>query len=169
MTVLGVAAIVLGTAILLWSRLTTPPAPGAPPAAPAAGPGTPVAGGGVIVTLHAAPLAAGRNSLVVGVADPHGTPTRGAIVVVTALSLEMDMGTMTTIADERQPGHYTADVSLDMAGRRQVVVQVTRPGGPTATFSYLVALTGDEGPPPADSPSLSRLDSRRSWAPRRFR
>ena len=169
LTVLSVAAIVPGTAILLWSRLPAPPAPGAPLAAPAAGPGTPVAGGGVIATLHAAPLAAGRNTLGVGVADPRGTPIRGATVVVTAISLEMGMGTVASVADERQAGHYTAEVSLDMAGRWQVAVQVTRPGGTTATFSYLVALTGDEGTPPADSPSLSRLDSRRGWAPLRFR
>ena len=155
LTVLGVAAIVLGTAILLRSRLPTPPAP-APLTAPAAGPGTPVAGGGVIATLHPAPLAAGRNILVVGVAEPRGTPIHG-VTVVTAIPQEMGMGTVASEADERQPGHSTADVSLDMAGRWQVAIQVTRPGGTTATFSDLIALTGDEGTPPADSPSLSRL------------
>ena len=122
----------------------------------------------MIATLHAAPLAAGRNTLVVGVADPRGTPIRGATVVVTASSLEMGMGTVASVADERQAGHYTADVSLDMAGRWQVAVQVTRPGGTTATFSYLVALTGDEGTPPADSPSpASSRDVSKSLASER--
>jgi hypothetical protein len=94
---------------------------------------------------------------------------RGVTVDVIASSLEMTMGTVVTVAEERQPGHYTADVSLDMAGRWQVAVKVTRPGGTTATFNYLVALTGAEAMPPADSPSLSRRDLRRGWAPLRFR
>jgi len=169
LTVLSVAAIGLGVAILLWSRLPTPPVPGAPPAAPAAGPGTPMAGGGLVATLHAAPLAAGRNALVIDVSDPRGTPIHGLTVLVTAASLEMRMETVASVAVERQPGHYTADFSLDMAGRWQVTIQVTRPGGTTATFSYQIALTGDEGTPLSASPSLARRDSRSGRAPPRCR
>lgn len=58
LTVLSVAAIVLGTAIVLWSRLPTPPAPDTPHAAPVAGPGTSVGEGEVIRGGAGTPTAA---------------------------------------------------------------------------------------------------------------
>ena len=157
--VLCVAVTMLGIAILLWSRLSSPTAPDAPLIAPTAGPGTRAAGGGMTATLQAAPLAAGWNILVVGVTDLRGSSIPGATVNLTAISREMSMGAVVAVADERQPGLYAADVWLDMAGRWEVEVQVSRPGGMRATFAFPIALIGGRGMPAVDAPLPSRRDS----------
>jgi hypothetical protein len=67
----------------------------------------------------------------------------GADVVVSARSLEMDMGEYPYKATEAAPGSYVAEnVAMGMGGEWRVKVNVTVRGKPTATAFFLVTLKG---------------------------
>jgi hypothetical protein len=138
----GLAAIAVGTILLLHARIP-PPAPTAqqPMAVPDAGLGTPIARSGLVVTLAADTLAEGPVSVDVDVRDATGTQVSEATVILTATSLDMRMDAVVEVADATAPGRYRAALDLDMAGRWAVTAQVTLPGGATALFPFLLSLT----------------------------
>src|SRR5688500_13176482 len=115
---LGLAAIALGTLLLLHARIP-PPVPTVVPAmaVPGAGLGTPIARAGLVVTLVADALAEGPVSVGVDVRDAAGVPVSGATVILTAASLDMRMEAVVEAADAKEPGHYGAALDLDMEGR----------------------------------------------------
>jgi YtkA-like len=99
-----------------------------------------VARAGPIVTLRAATLVGGPNTLEVDVTNTAASPITDATVVVTAGSLALDMGAVVAAAIAAASGRYEADVSLDMAGPWQITAQVTHPGGSTALFAFMFEL-----------------------------
>jgi hypothetical protein len=105
--------------------------------------GTPVAVAGLNVNLHTDADLAGPIDLTIDVSDSGGAPVKGAKVVVTTRSMEMNMGEYPHRADEISPGRYVADqVGMGMGGDWEVEVDINVPGQPTAVALFLVTLKG---------------------------
>lgn len=105
--------------------------------------GTPIALSGLTVDLHATDDHAGPQTLTVGVTQPDGTPVGGAHMIITARSLDMDMGEFPHEAKETVPGRYVAErVGMGMGGDWQVEVTIDIPGRPPSVATFLVRLTG---------------------------
>jgi len=86
------------------------------------------------VSTDPSPPAAGQNTVTVQVQDAQGKAVSGATVKVTPNMLDMAMASesvgATSVPD--QPGQYTAVVSLGMAGRWELKVDVDGPAGAAA-------------------------------------
>jgi hypothetical protein len=105
--------------------------------------GTPVAVAGLNVNLHTDEVLAGPIDLTIDVTDSSGAPVKGAKVVVSTRSVEMDMGEYPHRADEISPGRYVADqVGMGMGGDWRVRVDISVSGQPTAVAFFLVTLKG---------------------------
>ena len=121
----------LGVAILacvaLLGAFAGSLAPPAPPAPAHATPyiSAPQVAGGLSVTLRVDPAAFGTNTFTVAVHDTNGKPVDGAGVSIATQMLDMDMGIQTTqLKPAGQPGIYSAQADLTMAGHWQIFVRV---------------------------------------------
>ncbi len=81
---------------------------------------------GYTITLKVTPATFGTNTFIVIVKNAQGQPETGAAVSITTNMLDMDMGTETTHlqADPAQPGVYSQQADLTMAGRWEVSVRI---------------------------------------------
>jgi copper transport protein len=81
---------------------------------------------GYTITLKVTPATFGTNTFIVIVKNAQGQPETGAAVSINTTMLDMDMGTETTQlqADPTQPGVYSRQADLTMAGRWEVRVRV---------------------------------------------
>ncbi len=87
---------------------------------------------GYDVTLRVVPATFGTNTFTVTVNDARGNPVSGASVQVQTTMLDMDMGVQNVqlkAASASQPGAYTGQSDLTMAGHWDVLVKVLPPGG----------------------------------------
>ena len=82
--------------------------------------------GGYTITLHVTPATSGTNTFVVTVKNAQGQPETGAGVTITTTMLDMYMRAETTQlqADPKQPGVYSQQADLTMAGRWKVDVRI---------------------------------------------
>jgi hypothetical protein len=91
------------------------------------------------------PAAFGTNSFTVLVKNGQGQPETGAAVLIGTTMLDMDMGTETTQlqADPNQPGVYSKQADLNMAGNWQVSVRIipaaSNAKSVTTTFDFSVS------------------------------
>ena len=78
------------------------------------------------ITLHVTPATFGTNTFLVVVKDKQGHAITGAAVLVDTTMLDMDMGTdeIQLHADSQQPGTYSIQGDLTMAGHWQIGVRV---------------------------------------------
>lgn len=85
---------------------------------------------GYTITLRVDPATFGQNTFTVTVADARGKPVTGASAQLLANDLDMDMGQQSVQAQPvaAQPGVYSAQGQLTMAGRWNVTVKVLPPG-----------------------------------------
>jgi putative copper export protein/methionine-rich copper-binding protein CopC len=81
---------------------------------------------GYTITLKVTPATFGTNTFVVIVKNAQGQPETGAGVSITTNMLDMNMGIETTQlqADLKQPGVYSQQADLTMAGRWEVGVRI---------------------------------------------
>lgn len=131
----------LGAAVLLCAALLGAFA-GTLAAAPASGgsPTTPSGpfvatqqAGSYAVTLNVAPAKFGSNTFTVTVKDSKGQPVTQAIVVITTVMLDMDMGEQSVAlkpVGASQPGVYSGQGDLTMGGHWELIVKVVPPGAP---------------------------------------
>lgn len=110
---------------------------GAAPAGGAAAPSSgiylnTVAAGSYALTLKVTPAAFGTNTFLVTVKDATGAPVPGAAVTITTKMLDMDMGEQTAQLQplgSGDPGVYSGQSDLTMAGHWQVTAKLLPPGG----------------------------------------
>ena len=89
---------------------------------------------GYAVTLQVNPAKFGQNTFTVTVADAHGAPATGASALLLTDDLDMDMGTQSLQLQPvgvSQPGVYSGQGQLTMAGAWRVTVKVLPPGSKT--------------------------------------
>jgi hypothetical protein len=96
---------------------------------------------GYTITLKITPATFGTNTFIVIVKNAQGQPETGAAVSINTSMLDMDMGTETTKlqADPKQPGVYSQQADLTMAGRWEVGVRILPANSNTfvkATFDF---------------------------------
>ncbi|MGH2503969.1 MAG: FixH family protein [Ktedonobacterales bacterium] len=87
---------------------------------------------GYAITLQVNPAKFGQNTFSVTVADSHGAPAAGASVLLLASDLDMDMGSQSLQlqpAGASQPGVYSGQGELTMAGNWELTVKTLPPGG----------------------------------------
>jgi putative copper export protein/methionine-rich copper-binding protein CopC len=87
---------------------------------------------GYAITLQVNPAKFGQNTFTVTVADAHGAPAAGASVLLLASDLDMDMGSQSLqlqSAGATQPGVYSGQGELTMAGNWELTVKTLPPGG----------------------------------------
>jgi copper transport protein len=98
--------------------------------------------GNQAITLKVDPAAFGTNTFTVRVTDPQGKAITGAAVSITTDMLDMDMGEQTTQLQpvgDSQPGVYSGQADLTMAGHWKVTVRVLPPDSKqfqTADFTF---------------------------------
>ena len=82
--------------------------------------------GGYTITLKVTPATFGTNTFTVLVKNAQGQPETGAGVSITTDMLDMNMGTDTTQlqANTQQPGVYSGQTDLTMAGNWEVDVRI---------------------------------------------
>ena len=86
---------------------------------------------GYAITLKVTPATFGTNTFTVSVADPSGKPLSGGSVLINTQMLDMDMGVQSAQLKEvgaSQPGVYSGQSDLTMAGHWRVLVKVLPPG-----------------------------------------
>jgi putative copper export protein/methionine-rich copper-binding protein CopC len=142
----------LGAAVLFCAALlgafagtlAAPPASGGTPITPS-GPFLQTQQvGNYAITLNVVPAKFGDNTFTVTVKGNKGQPVTNAIVVVTTIDIDMDMGEESTqlkAVGADQPGVYSGPGVLTMGGHWQLVVKVVPPGAPqpvTASFKLLI-------------------------------
>ncbi|HEU5347260.1 MAG TPA: copper resistance protein CopC [Ktedonobacterales bacterium] len=89
--------------------------------------------GGYAITLNVVPAKFGNNTFTVTVKDSKGQPVTNAIVVVTTVMLDMDMGEQSVAlkpVGASQPGVYSGQGDLTMGGHWKLIVKVVPPGAP---------------------------------------
>ncbi len=81
---------------------------------------------GYSITLHIAPATFGTNTFLVMVKNTQGHAETGAAVLIDTTMLNMDMGTdeIQLQPDPKQPGTYSVQGDLTMAGHWQIGVRV---------------------------------------------
>lgn len=96
------------------------------------------------ITLSIVPAKFGTNTFTVTVKDSKGQPVSNAIVVVTTIMLDMDMGQESVAlkpVGADQPGVYSGQSDLTMGGHWQLIVKVVPPGASqplTPSFKLIV-------------------------------
>jgi copper transport protein len=99
---------------------------------------------GTAITLQVSPLKFGQNTFTVTLADAQGKPTPGAAVLLLTQNLGMDMGQQSLqlqAVGASQPGVYSGQGDLTMAGQWGLEVKVLPPGSQTfLTTSYTVVI-----------------------------
>ena len=99
---------------------------------------------GTAITLQVSPLKFGQNTFTVTVANAQGQPTPGAAVLLLTQNLDMDMGQQSLQLQPvgaAQPGVYSGQGDLTMAGHWDLEVKVLPPGSQTfLTTSYKVVI-----------------------------
>ena len=86
---------------------------------------------GYAITLQVDPVKFGQNTFTVTVADAHGAPVTGGSALLLTSDLDMDMGSQSLQlqpAGTSQPGVYSGQGELTMAGNWQLTVKVLPPG-----------------------------------------
>ena len=95
---------------------------------------------GYAITLQIAPARFGQNTFTVTVTDAQGKPVHGAKTQLITYDIDMDMGQLSTQMQPvgaSQPGVYSAQSDLTMAGDWSATVQVTPSGAKNAiTTTY---------------------------------
>ena len=87
---------------------------------------------GYAITLQVDPVKFGQNTFTVTVADAHGAPVTGGSALLLTSDLDMDMGSQSLQlqpAGASQPGVYSGQGELTMAGNWGLTVKVLPPGG----------------------------------------
>lgn len=99
---------------------------------------------GYSITLHIDPATFGTNTFLVVVKDTQGHAETGAAVLIDTTMLDMDMGTdeIQLHPESKQPGTYSVQGDLTMAGHWQIGVRVLPATSNTfvkATFDFSAA------------------------------
>lgn len=104
---------------------------------------TPVTAGGLSVVLRVDPAAFGTNTFTVTVRDANGKPVDGAGVAIVTQMLDMDMGVQTAqLKPAGQPGVYSGQSDLTMAGHWDIIVRVLPPSSSRfQTFDFRLTAT----------------------------
>lgn len=100
--------------------------------------------GGYSVALRIDPATFGENTFTVTLTDAQGKPVTGAKALLETSDLDMDMGALSATlvpVGASQPGVYSAQGQLTMAGHWRITIQVTPSGAktPITTSFSLVA------------------------------
>lgn len=97
---------------------------------------------GDAITLKVTPVTFGTNTFTVTVTDANGKPVQDGSALVNTQNMDMDMGVQSVQLKEvgsSEPGVYSGQSDLTMAGNWQVVVKVLPPGAKqflVATFKF---------------------------------
>ena len=141
----------IGAVILLCVALLAAFAGSLTPAATSSNAQTTTSGGafiqtqhvqGYAITLKVTPDTFGTNTFTVTVADPNGKPLSGGSVLINTRILDMEMGEQSAQLKEvgvSEPGVYTGQSDLTMAGHWRVLVNVLPPGAKdfiVATYNF---------------------------------
>ena len=94
------------------------------------------------ITLKVTPVTFGSNTFTVTVIDPSGQPVRAGSVLLQTQMLDMDMGVQSVQLKEvgaSEPGVYSGQSDLTMAGHWRTLVKVLPPGAKdflVATYTF---------------------------------
>jgi hypothetical protein len=120
---LGIAILACVALLAAFAGSLAPPPP--PAAAHQPYVSAPQTSGGYTATLRVDPDAFGTNTFTVTVHDASGAPVTGAGVTIATQMLDMDMGIQTTqLQPAGQPGVYSGQADLTMAGHWAIIVRV---------------------------------------------
>jgi len=99
---------------------------------------------GYAITLAVNPARFGSNTFTVTLASAQGTPVAGASALLQTQDTDMDMGTQSVQLQPvgaSQPGVYSGQGDLTMAGHWSMTVKVLPPGAKTfITTSYALSV-----------------------------